>query len=74
MAIPNDMEQVNIIIESDFVKALMVYARSDGRRLSKSAAARELIIAALRAASFLPDRSVDRTPDSHREPAESVAA
>ncbi len=64
MAIPNDMEQVNFIIERDFAQEVVKYGRADGRRLSKSAAVRELVIFALRAHSFLPAGSVQRT-DEH---------
>lgn len=67
MAIPNDMEQVNIIIERDYVQAIVEFGRTDGRRLSKSAAARELIIAGMRALSFLPRSSVERTSDGCTE-------
>lgn len=63
MAIPQDMEQVNIIIEREYARAVVEYGRTDGRRLSKSAAAREIIIAGLRALSFLPMSSAERTND-----------
>lgn len=69
MAIPSDMEQVNFIIETDYVQEVVRYGRTDGRRLSKSAATRELVIFALRALSFLPNGSVKRTDDVHIEQA-----
>lgn len=69
MAIPDDMEQVNFIIERDYARSINAYRRSDGRRLSKSAAVRDLVIFALRAHSFLPTRSVERTEASSIEQA-----
>lgn len=69
MAIPDDMEQVNFIIERDYARAIVAYGRSNDRRLSKSAAVRELVILALRAHSFLPKGSVKRTEDSPVEQA-----
>lgn len=67
MAIPADMEQVNIILEKKYTEAVVKYGQADGRRLSRSAAARRLILIGLRAASFLPDGLQDETSDATTE-------
>lgn len=67
MAIPDDMEQFSVIIEKDYAKEVVRYGQSDGRRMSRSAAARRLILIGLRAVSFLPGGSEVETDDANTE-------
>lgn len=67
MAIPDDMERMPVIIEKNYIKAVVQYGQSDGRRMSRSAAARRLILIGLRAVSFLPGGSEAETDDAHTE-------
>lgn len=74
MAIPSDMEHLSAIIETDLVKAVIRYGRAGGRRLSKSAAARVVIIAGLRALDALPQGFDEREPAPSEEPIHHIAA
>ena len=67
MAIPDDMERMPVIIEKDYIKEVVRYGQSDGRRMSRSAAARRLILIGLRAVSFLPGGSEIGTDDAQTE-------
>lgn len=67
MAIPDDMEQFSVILEKDYIQAVVRYGQSDGKRMSRSAAARRLILIGLRAVSFLPEGSEIGTNDARTE-------
>lgn len=68
MAIPDDMEHIGVIIEKKYNAEIVRYGQSHGRRLSRSAAARRLILIGLRAVSFLPESPAIETDDAITEP------